>query len=83
MSSLLKALVESSGEFEFEDGQDVELKGLSGSHEVFGAARPGIQVPESPQVINNSFSIHDSFPRLFTVPRYGCTAVNNHWPGRT
>ncbi len=34
-SSLLKALVESSGEFEFGDGRDVELKGLSGSHQVF------------------------------------------------
>ena len=35
MSSLLKALVESSGEFEFGDSQDVELKGLSGSHQMF------------------------------------------------
>ncbi len=33
--SLLKALVESSGEFEFGDGRDVELKGLSGTHKVF------------------------------------------------
>ena len=36
VSSLLKALVESSGVFEFDDGQDVELKGLSGTHHVFG-----------------------------------------------
>ena len=36
VSSLLKALVESSGEFEFGDAQEVELKGLSGSHQVFG-----------------------------------------------
>ncbi len=35
VSSLLKALVESSGEFGFGDAQDVELKGLSGSHQVF------------------------------------------------
>ncbi len=35
VSSLLKALVESSGEFGFGDGHDVELKGLSGSHRVF------------------------------------------------
>ena len=35
VSSLLKALVESSGEFEFGDGRDVELKGLSGSHHMF------------------------------------------------
>ncbi len=35
VSSLLKALVESSGEFEFGDAQDVELKGLTGSHQVF------------------------------------------------
>ena len=34
MSSLLKALVESRGEFEFGDTQNVELKGLSGSHQV-------------------------------------------------
>ena len=32
MSSLLKALVESSGEFEFGEPQEVELKGLAGSH---------------------------------------------------
>ena len=36
MSSLLEALVESSGEFEFGDAQNVELKGLAGSHRVFG-----------------------------------------------
>ncbi len=35
VSSLLKALVESSREFEFCEAQDVELKGLSGSHRVF------------------------------------------------
>ena len=35
MSSLLKALIESSGEFEFGDERDVELKGLSGTHRVF------------------------------------------------
>ena len=35
VSSLLKALVESSGEFEFRDGREVELKGLAGSHQVF------------------------------------------------
>ncbi len=35
MSSLLKALVESSGEFAFGDVQDVELKGLAGVHQVF------------------------------------------------
>ncbi len=37
VSSLLKALVESSREFEFGDAQDVELKGLSGEHQVFVA----------------------------------------------
>ena len=36
VSSLLKALVESTGEFEFEDGRETELKGLSGTHHVFG-----------------------------------------------
>ncbi len=35
VSSLLKSLVESSGEFEFGDERDVELKGLSGTHRVF------------------------------------------------
>ncbi len=35
VSSLLKALVESSGEFGFGDGREVELKGLSGTHQVF------------------------------------------------
>ncbi len=35
LSSLLKALVESSGEFAFGDGREVELKGLSGGHETF------------------------------------------------
>ncbi len=37
MSSLLKALVESSGEFEFEEARNVELKGLAGSHQLFEA----------------------------------------------
>ena len=35
MSSLLKALVESSGEFEFEKSREVELKGLSRAHQVY------------------------------------------------
>ena len=35
MSSLLKALVGSSGEFELGDAQGVELKGLAGSHGLF------------------------------------------------
>ncbi len=35
VSSLLKALVESSGEFEFSGARQVELKGLTGPHEVF------------------------------------------------
>ncbi len=34
MSSLLKALVESSGEFAFGDAHDVELKGLAGLHQL-------------------------------------------------
>ena len=34
VSSLLKALVESSGEFEFGNVQEVELKGLVGAHHV-------------------------------------------------
>ena len=36
VSSLPKALVESSGEFEFGDGKELELKGLAGIHQVFG-----------------------------------------------
>ena len=31
MSSLLRALVESSGEVEFGEGRDIELKGLAGT----------------------------------------------------
>ncbi len=34
--SPLKALLESSGEFEFDGGREVELKGLNGTHEVYG-----------------------------------------------
>ena len=36
VSSLLKALAESSGEFEFGEGREMALKGLSGVHQVFG-----------------------------------------------
>ena len=32
---LLKALVESTGEFEFDAGRGVELKGLAGTHKLF------------------------------------------------
>ena len=35
VSSLLKALVESSGEFQFRDGRELELKGLEEAHQVF------------------------------------------------
>ncbi len=35
MSSLLKALVESSGEFEFGEGRDVQQKELSGAHQLY------------------------------------------------
>ena len=40
MSSLLKALVESSGEFAFGDGREMELKGLAGTHIVFEVSLP-------------------------------------------
>ena len=40
MSSLLKALVESSGEFEFGERREVELKGLAGTHQVFEVNLP-------------------------------------------
>ena len=40
MSSLLKALVESSGEFEFGDGREMDLKGLAGTHHVFEVNLP-------------------------------------------
>ena len=40
LSSLLKALVESSGEFAFGDGQEMELKGLAGVHQVFEVNLP-------------------------------------------
>ncbi len=35
VSSLVKDLTESSGEFRFDGGRDVELKRLSGKHRVF------------------------------------------------
>ena len=35
MSSVLTVLVESSGDFEFGEGRDVQLKGLSGAHQVY------------------------------------------------
>ncbi|MEX2158463.1 MAG: protein kinase [Dehalococcoidia bacterium] len=38
VSSLLKELTESSGEFVFDDGRDVELKGLSGTQRVYRVA---------------------------------------------
>ena len=34
-SSLLKELTESAGEFAFDEGREVELKGLKGKHQVF------------------------------------------------
>ncbi|MCH8921201.1 MAG: hypothetical protein IIA23_10940 [Chloroflexi bacterium] len=40
VSSLLKALVESSGEFEFGNGRGVELKGMAGTHQVFEVSLP-------------------------------------------
>ncbi len=35
VSSLLKALVDSAGDIAFGDGREVELKGLSGTHEIY------------------------------------------------
>ena len=35
MSSLLKSLVESSGEFQFDEELEVKLKEMAGSHQVF------------------------------------------------
>ena len=40
VSSLLKALVESSREFQFRDGREMELKGLAGTHQVFEVRLP-------------------------------------------
>ncbi len=40
VSSLLKALVESSGEFRSRDGREMELKGLTGTHQVFEVNLP-------------------------------------------
>ena len=42
VSSLLNALVESSGEFEFGDAVEVVLKGLAGSHQVFDVKWDGM-----------------------------------------
>ena len=38
VSSLLKALVESSGEFQFEESREMKLKGLWGSHALIPVA---------------------------------------------
>jgi len=38
VSSPLRELVASAGKFAFGDGREVELKGLSGRHRVFGLA---------------------------------------------
>jgi class 3 adenylate cyclase len=35
VSALLKELTESAGEFLFDEGDDVELKGLTGTHRVY------------------------------------------------
>jgi len=35
VSSLLRELTASSGEFDFDDGRDVQLKGLAGTHRVY------------------------------------------------
>ena len=40
VSSLLKALVESSGEFRFGDEREVELKRLAGTHRMFDVNLP-------------------------------------------
>ena len=47
VSSLLKALVESSGEFEFGESRSVELKGLSGSHEIVEVCWQASPAPDS------------------------------------
>ena len=41
VSSLLKALVENSGEFKFGEAQEVEFKGLTGAHHLHQVAWPG------------------------------------------
>ena len=40
MSSLLKALVDSSGEFKLGDGRELEPKGLAGTHQVYEISLP-------------------------------------------
>ena len=37
VSSVLKELTESAGEFNFDEGREAQLKGLSGMHRVFEA----------------------------------------------
>jgi class 3 adenylate cyclase len=39
VSALLKDLTESSGEFTFDDGRDLALKGLAGTHRVYAVHR--------------------------------------------
>lgn len=59
VSSPLEALVESSGQFEFGDAQDVELKALAGSHQVF-------DVKWTRRLSENSIRYHTRFDRLST-----------------
>ncbi|MCH8217806.1 MAG: hypothetical protein IH892_13665 [Planctomycetes bacterium] len=40
VSSLVKALVESSGEFHFSESREMEMKGLLGTHQVFEVNLP-------------------------------------------
>ena len=50
VSSVFKAVTESAGDLKFDDGFDVELKGLSGSYHVYRAewAPPGTETPAPP-----------------------------------
>ncbi len=40
VSALLKELTESAGEFSFDAGRELALKGLSGTHRLYGVAWP-------------------------------------------
>ncbi|HLX37326.1 MAG TPA: protein kinase, partial [Candidatus Binataceae bacterium] len=49
VSSVFKAVTESAGDLRFDDGYDVELKGLSGSYRVYRAMwAPGTEIASAP-----------------------------------
>ena len=58
VSAVFKAVTESAGDLQFDEGYDVELKGLSGSYRVFRALwsqEPGANVPHADEPVRSTF----------------------------